>query len=207
MNNRRAFTLLEMLAAMLITIIIMGALTSALYIGFRARASANRAVNATRTFDLVIDTITKDFRQIVPPKTGLLTPIAGDFTGYDTSVSFYITQMAASNEQRGGIRQVEYLINGGELIRRSYSTSNPLAETSEDGQDETIISNVKSFTLSYYDNSATSWQSSWDSTGNTTSPLPGAIEMILEFQEDGKTDVTRMMHIFKISTAVPVYSN
>lgn len=207
MMRRRAFTLIELLAAMLITIIIMGALTSALYIGFRARNSANRAVNASRTLDLAMETIARDFRQIVPPKTGILKPISGTFSGDEVSITIFMTQMPMSDEQRGGVIAIDYLVNGGDLIRRAYSASNMLAETSEEGTDEVVVSGVTSFSLSYYDPSGAAWQTTWDSTSNTSYPLPSAVEMVLEFKESGKEETTRITRVFPISTAVPVYTS
>lgn len=204
--TRRGFTLIELLSAMLITIIIMGALTSALFIGFRARAAADRAVNVTRTVDLALETLSQDFRQVVPPKTGVLQPLSGTFYGDESTVTLYRTQMAMSNDQRGGVIQIDYLIDNGNLIRRVYSNVNPLAQAAESGTDEVVVSGVTSFTLSYYDSSATTWQSTWDSTSNTTSPLPTSVEMVLEFKEDGKVQATKITHIFAIPSAVPVYN-
>jgi len=89
-----AFTLLELLVALAMAAIIAGSLYSALRIGFRARTSAEAAVEPIRTAEMATSVLRSDFECAVRA-TGTL---AGPFVGTDTTgdgglaadaVSFY----------------------------------------------------------------------------------------------------------------------
>ena len=75
----RAFTLLELLVALAMTGIIAGSMYSALRVGFRARASAEAAVEPIRTAELATGLLRADFESVVP----IGGTFAVTFYGYD----------------------------------------------------------------------------------------------------------------------------
>jgi len=76
-QNLLAFTLLEMLVALVIVSVLTLALYSSLSIGFRAEKSARAAIEPVQTAGALIAIIQRDLESALPP-TGLL---AGDFIG------------------------------------------------------------------------------------------------------------------------------
>ncbi len=204
MKKSRGFTLIELLAAMAITIIIMGALFTALWIAFRARTSAERAVNATRVMDLAMETITRDFQMALPQKVATVA-LAGAFYGDDISLTLFRSQIALNADQPGGIQQVDYLVNNGALVRRVYPNTYALSDNQQTPDDEVVVSNVASVNFVYFDGS--DWQSSWDATSTPTAPLPQAIQMTLEYRDDKTLQTTTLVKTFGIPCAVPTYGS
>jgi prepilin-type N-terminal cleavage/methylation domain-containing protein len=82
-THTRAFTLLELLVALAMAGIIAGSLYSGLRIGFRARNSAESAVEPIRTAELATALLRADFESALPP-TGTL---AGPFDGKESAGS------------------------------------------------------------------------------------------------------------------------
>ena len=77
----RAFTLLELLVALAMAGIIAGSLYSGLRIGFRARNSAESAVEPIRTAELATSLLRADFESALPADGTL----SGPFVGQDTA--------------------------------------------------------------------------------------------------------------------------
>ena len=78
----RAFSLLELLVALSMATIIAGSLYSALRIGFRARATAEAAVEPVRTAELATALLRADFESAMPARGTLAGPFVGaDSTG------------------------------------------------------------------------------------------------------------------------------
>ena len=77
----RGFSLLELLVALSMAAIIAGSLYTALRTGFRARASAEAAVEPVRTAELATGLLRADFESAMPA-TGTL---AGPFVGTDST--------------------------------------------------------------------------------------------------------------------------
>ena len=108
MNRRhRGFTLLEMLVAIGMSAIIAGSLATSLYVGFRARTSAERAVEEAHVSDAIGDIVAREIATALPP-TGIM---AGSFTGAADSIAFYCPGPEPKAEIQSNCRYVEYSLS------------------------------------------------------------------------------------------------
>jgi type II secretion system protein J len=206
----RGFTLLELLVAITLMVIVALSLAASMRIGFKARDSAESAVEPGRTAELAFEAIRSDLESAAPPR-GIL---AGAFTGTPSTdekgesddVFFYSTTPGPQHVTgTGEVKQIEILAytdpTTGEhmLVRRV--TGNLLSEVEQQPDEEVLCRNVGSFTLMYYD--GTDWVNSWDST-QYDNTLPSAIQMILELERptggiNGQTQILRFTRTFQIA--------
>jgi prepilin-type N-terminal cleavage/methylation domain-containing protein len=195
LQSRSAFTLLELLVAMVLMVVVASCLYTALYTGFRARRSALSAVEPTSAAINTIELVKQDIYGVLPPGDGL----AGAFIGMDASgakgmdadsLEFYTTHVYASDGQLvGGLGKIELLLeddtdsgDGSQrLIRRI--TTNLLASRAVVPEEQVLCRNVLSLNLRYFDGSG--WVDEWDSTADANS-LPLAVEVDLQVSHDGK---------------------
>lgn len=194
-QSRRAFTLLELLVAMVLMVVVASCLYTALYTGFQARRSALSAVEPTSAAINTIELVKQDIYGVLPPGNGL----AGAFIGTDASgakgmdadsLEFYTTHVYASDGQlAGGLGKIELLLeddtdsgDGSQrLIRRI--TTNLLASRAVVPEEQVLCRNVLSLNLRYFDGSG--WVDEWDSTADANS-LPLAVEVDLQVSHNGK---------------------
>jgi prepilin-type N-terminal cleavage/methylation domain-containing protein len=176
----QGFTLLELLLSVVMTAIIAASLAASLYIAFRARISAQQAVEATRAVDGVGDVVSRDLANALPPSqtTGAL---AGTFIGAIDSLDFYCTGQESKANVQGDCKHVQYAVvpnatnaSRNDLVR--YVTTNLLSPTLLDPTQETICRGVQSFSLGYFDGA--NWNDTWDSSQQTNS-LPVAVQLTL----------------------------
>jgi len=195
-----AFTLLEMLVAMAIMVVLAGSLYATLSIAFRARRSATSTVEETRKVEIGLALLRADLQAAVVP-SGIL---AGAFVGEQgtdaagraaDSLLFHCTAPGAEPvEGTGDVRMVEFACveDGGEnqygneaglvLVRRI--TTNLLAPTTPEPDQEVLCRGVYAFALRYFD--GTDWLETWDST-TQDNQLPAAVEVTLTLRADRPT--------------------
>jgi general secretion pathway protein J len=196
MIRRSAFTLVELLLALAISVIVAGALAAALYTAFHAKKSIDDTLEATRTLDIAGDTMREELANCLPPTAATTTTIRmgamgansgsntgsliGPFVGTENTVDFFTSGPEPKADLQPDVREVQYLVMtdpaGGQMLVRHVFT-NALATVVVPPPDEIVCHSVLNFTLSYYD--GTNWLDTWDSTqqGNT---LPMAVEVTLE---------------------------
>jgi general secretion pathway protein J len=173
---KRAFTLIEVILALAITVIIGGILAASLWTTSRASRSAEASLNEFRQTMTTADVIQAELENCAPP-TGQLQ---GPFEGLSDDIIFYTAGPEPKAIVQGGVREVEYTTApssgtpGQNLVRRV--TSNLLAQVTVTPPDEIICQNVDSIEFWYYD--GTDWQDSWDST-QMNNALPVAIRFTL----------------------------
>ena len=162
-----AFTLLELLLAMAITVIVAGTLAGSLYAAYRVKNAAERAIEVVRATSAAGDIFSRDLTYTLPA-TGIL---AGIFTGDIVSVSFYASGTEPRATTQGDCKLIEYGLipatdgKSDQMLSRRVTT-NLLAPTVTDAPDEQSCRNVTLFSLRYFD--GTEWQDSWVSTQQTT---------------------------------------
>ncbi len=214
-RRRHAFTLLELLVAIAIVGIISVSLFASMGIAFRARSSAEAAVEPPRTAQVAFDIIRDTLYSAMPPR-GIL---AGAFVGTDGTdgagnpgddLVFYGTADALSHPEgaNGEVKWIELTstVQDGStetvLVRRTVG--NLLATTTENPDEEVICRGIAGFNLRYYD--GTTWQDQWDSTvtaNNNT--LPSAIEVTLQLERPapgGQTRILTFTRIFNMPCAI-----
>jgi prepilin-type N-terminal cleavage/methylation domain-containing protein len=193
-QSSRAFTLLELLVAMVLMVVVASCLYTALYTGFRAYRSAQSAIEPTLQAINAIDLLKEDIDGVLPPGSAL----AGAFIGTDSagtrgadadSIEFYTTHIYADNEQLvGGLGKIELLLetdpnakDGSYLLVRRLTT-NLLAPKEVQGEEQVLCRRVVSMNLRYFDGSG--WVNEWDSTADANS-LPLAVEVDIEVAHNG----------------------
>lgn len=191
-TSQRAFTLLELLLALTVSVTLAAALSSTLYTAFRARASAERAIEAIHSLDALGEIVGRDLGAALPP-TGLL---AGTFLGDASSVDFYCSGPEYGAALQGGCRRVQYALSDGEgdthaLVRRAYA--NLLAPVEVEPKEEQVCGGVADVKFEYYDGA--SWYDSWDSTQQNDA-LPVAVRISLSRATD--SDVAAAPEISKL---------
>jgi type II secretion system protein J len=189
-NRQKAFSLIELLAAMALMAVLATALYGSLRIGFKARRSAEAAVEPVRRVQIALCLARQDIEAALPPKGILAREFYGtdqvDNRGYDSDSLLFCTSNYKPYPGETGcdIIQVELAlvpsvvgINENVLVRRI--TTNLLASSSPEPIEEILCRGVKSFNLGYFD--GYEWQDSWDSVlqGNA---LPQAVEITLTIE-------------------------
>jgi prepilin-type N-terminal cleavage/methylation domain-containing protein len=199
LRQSRAFTLLELLVAMTLMVVTASCLYTALYTGFRAKRSAQLAVEPTSLAINAIELIKQDTYGVLP----LGGTLAGSFLGTNSrdtegkdidSLEFYTTHIYADDDQLvGGLGKIELLLEedddedisvdreGYRLIRKV--TTNLLSPKTVESEEQVLCRDVQSLNLRYYDEED-GWMDEWDSTADANS-LPLAMEIDIEVLHNG----------------------
>jgi len=171
------FTLIELLLALALAAMLAAALHGAMSTAWRAKTSAEAAVEPTRAGAIAMDIIAHDLAAAPPPPSSdsTATHLGGPFTGThqgagngdndDLEFRTLAREEGKDDDPLGdGMKIVEYVIspdaNSPTLIRRV--TRNILSTQDLRSVDEPICRNVRGLTFKYYD--GTDWQTDWDST-------------------------------------------
>jgi prepilin-type N-terminal cleavage/methylation domain-containing protein len=217
-----AFTLLELLVAMVLMVVVASCLYTALYTGFRAYHSSLSAVEPTLQAINAIELLKEDIDGVLPPSGTL----AGAFTGIDSggargvdadSLTFYTTHIYnvddTTNDKLlvGGLGQVELLLeddpnskDGTYLLVRRLTT-NLLAPKTAVATEQVLCRQVASLNLRYFDGSG--WVDDWDSTADANS-LPLAVEIDIQIAHNDKKGTAepqkrRLVQSFAIPCQTP----
>ncbi len=214
-NKACAFTLLELILAMALMSVVAASLYASLSIGFKARRSAESAVEPVRKAELVMELLSHDIEATLPP-TGIL---AGAFDGIDEqdstgsncdTLSFFSSAHEPDGEEVAcDIRKIELALvttfdtNERALVRRI--TTNLLAPKVLEPKEEILCRGVMSFNLRYFD--GFDWLDNWDSV-NQGNLLPQAVEVSLEVQRQ-EEDISaqsgyQSTRVFLIPCSTPV---
>ncbi|HWP40863.1 MAG TPA: GspJ family type II secretion system protein [Tepidisphaeraceae bacterium] len=182
------FSLLELILAMGMVSILALSLYASMRITFKARDSAQSAVEPARATAVVSELIGRDLEGVLPPTGTLAGPfvvISGGTVGAESDyMQFCAIGSDGSWEDRAipeGIRRIELTVrtdlNPPALVRRV--TRNLLASLAEDPEEEVLVRGVKSFAVRLYD--GTSWSDEWDSTLiDNIAPVAVGIDLVIE---------------------------
>ena len=223
--SHRGFTLLELVVALFIVAILAGVLANSMYAAFKAKSSAEAAVEPGRTAGLALDFLREDLQNAVTPPpssttTGTSTStaaattavtLAGTFVGVDgkgdggrdaDDLIFYSTASGPQHDSGNGeIKMIELTIitppNSTEraLVRRVTSNLLTLGTVTTPTDDEILCRGVAGFNLRYYD--GTQWKDSWDST-QLSDELPVAVEVTLTLERPGSVGRTRQLKYIRV---------
>ena len=186
-GRHRGFTFLELILAMAMVSMLALSLYASLRIGFRAKASAERAIGPSRAAEVATSLLCRDLESALPP-TGIL---AGPFIGQvltdggatNSTLEFYCIGQGPDHPDPtgwGGIRRIELgvttLPDGTPNVLVRRITSNLLAPVEVEPDQEVICRGVRVFSLQYWD--GTMWQDNWDST-QLNNILPMAVQLTL----------------------------
>jgi len=221
-TTSRAFTLIELIVAMSIVAIMAVSLYQSVRIAFKAQASAETAIEPSRTAELAMEFIRLDLDNATPPagnngQIALATgKLRGDFIGSDSTdgkadsddLNFYTTADAAEHPSANGeVKNIELLITtaqgSGDHVLTRRVTRNLLSGLVPTPDEEILCRGVSGFNMRYYD--GTTWQDSWDSTA-VSNALPTAVEVTIQLERPntiGTTQTLRFTRIFTMSCATP----
>jgi type II secretory pathway pseudopilin PulG len=195
----KAFTLIEIILAMAITVVVTSALATVLYTAYHARANAMAAAETNRQTDLAGDILIRELGNALPPSTltggggtivslpgssaGASTTgtLVGPFEGTANTLDFFVSGSEAKANIQGDVREVYYQLEPdpsggtGQVLTRQVTT-NLLAAQVTPLPEEVICKNVVDLEFSYYDGS--NWNDTWDSTAQTNL-LPMAVQVTL----------------------------
>jgi len=207
-HRQKGFTYLELLTAMSMMVVLAASLFASLYIGFKAKRSADRAVGPVRRARLIMKLLQQDIEAALPP-TGKL---AGEFQGIDgvdtrgrnsDNLWFFTTHYQQYHTAAASaIVQVALLLvpsnydDSNLLVRRTAVNLLPSVEPQY--FEEILCRDVLSFDLSYYD--GYEWLDNWDSA-SLDDTLPLAIQIILTIKQPTEDplkeyDIYAVDHVF-----------
>jgi general secretion pathway protein J len=198
MERKSGFTLIEVLLAVSVFAIVLGAINSVFFAALRLRNRTIEAFETVLPLQQALTLIQRDLEGIMPPGGAL----AGRFTtmldgmsnvtmfaGERVTPDIY-TSSGVVNEfaQWADVQKVTYYLaaptnndgiaNSRDLVRQV--TRNLLPVNIEEPQLQWLMSGVQTMRLQYYD--GLSWTDAWDSNTNTN--LPNAIKVQLTMAED-----------------------
>lgn len=191
----RGFTLLEILAATMISAMLLGALYAVYHGALKLRQRDYGSMEKGLPRAYATEIMDRDFRNMLPPAGILAGAIIGETSEQNDArldrVEFFAsTGVVTDKEPWGDIQKLEYYLADPEeeesedksaepakdLVRAV--TRNLLASTTEDPAETRLLKGVRSMTITYYD--GTIWQDTWDST-TLDNASPKAVNISIEF--------------------------
>ena len=190
MRARAGFTLVELLAALIITSLLIVALVTVLGTAFFMRDSTTAQLEETDQSASILDVLKSDLTQLTPPGELLAGAILGELIEESggiraDSLEFYTASAPLEHDEPwGDIQKVVYSLRepedekefrGYELVREV--TRNLLPSLEEESEEVVLLDAVKSLEFQYY--AEETWQDSWDSSSNDDAP-PSAVCVRIE---------------------------
>ena len=183
-----AFTLIELLLAVLIFAMVLGAINSVFYAALRLRNKTAEVLDKSVPLQQALVIIKRDLASIVPPNgamSGQLqsTPNGTNLMAGASGPIFYCaTGILDETSPLSEIQKISYSLvqstnwsQGRDLVR--LVTRNVLSTSGEAPVQQRLLEGVEAITFSYYD--GLTWRDAWDSTTEET-PLPKAIKLDLQ---------------------------
>lgn len=198
-NNRKAFTLIEVMLAIGITAIVLVSVSSVLFTALHLRDSTADMVDAATPVDSAVTFLRRDLQNCVTPTNGTSKILSGGFRAGEGTVSdvsgpvaveMYTTTGALSEKEPWAeIQRVTYELktpafaSAGKDLYRSV-TRNLLASGTPEVTDQLMLNNVADLKFSCYDGAI--WQPMWDTTSATAvnTNLPLAVKVDIQMAGD-----------------------
>jgi type II secretion system protein J len=196
----RGFTLIEVLVATVIFSVLVGALYSVFYGTLRLRENAYEVTEARLPINYIAGLIKRDLKNTVAPVGLLAGPMLGENVEESAHridrLEFHTASGIVNDKDPwGDIQKVEYYLEepqqsgeseGNDFVRAL--TRNLLASTTEEPQQERLLSGVQSLEFTYYDGEY--WEEVWDST-TQENEMPLAVKVRIEFMppEEGEREM------------------
>jgi type II secretory pathway component PulJ len=221
-NFSCSFTLIELVVALGMVAILAGSLFVSMKLAFGAKASAEKAIEPSRTAELAMEFVRNDLENALAPHdpstyTSPFQYLTGTFEGTDNTASgvdaadltFYTTaDMKDHLTANGEIKEVELTLEvptGSTqrcLVRKC--SRNLLSETTVTPDEEILCRNVTGFTVRYFDGS--NWDTSWDSTAEDNT-LPAAVEvtMTLDRSTPKEQRILRFVRVFPMACSTAAF--
>jgi type II secretion system protein J len=189
----RAFTLLELMLALIIVAALVPVLYDSLRVGFREKAAAEAAVEPVRSMEIAMDLLRQDLGDAVAPSAST-SSLEGPFEGTDgkddrgcdaDDLQFYsMAESPVHDTNNGEIKSIELAVvtapNGQHVLIRKV-IRDLISDQAPNPDVEVICRGIDGFNLRYFD--GTAWTDTWDSTAEDNT-LPAAVEVTLTLDRD-----------------------
>ena len=183
----RAFTLIEVMVAILIAAVVLASLNSFFAGAMRLRSRVTETAEQDLPVEFAVATMKKDLRGIVPPGTlagAMASDVAAVGMTQPAALEIYTTTGVLRDDVPwADVQKIDYYLQtstnklvatGRDLIRGV--TRNLLASTPETPSPQPLLQGVDSLTFAFYD--GTNWNTSWSATLSNT---PVAIRVNINF--------------------------
>lgn len=187
--------MIEILIAVTVFAIVLGAMSTVLFGAFRMRNSMTRNLDDARPIQVALSSIRRDLGGIVPPGGTFSGPLqtpanGGTILPGQISPCFYTTTAILDEDAPWGeIQKVFYALidstnrTGGKDLVRAVNQNLLPVMIEEQPVQQVLLSGVQNVLFSFYD--GTQWRDSWDSTTadpttGQTNALPLAIKVQLQ---------------------------
>jgi type II secretion system protein J len=204
---RRAFTLLELLLAVLVFAIVLAAIHTVFFSAFKLRKRTTETIECSLPLQQTLGIIKRDLANLVPPG-GVLSGALQSTPTITTNASG-VSLSGLLGRQNGplfytAVGIVDDIAPWGETERVSYYLATPtnntpgmdlfrsvarnlLPLTQDQTDDQFLMSGVEAITFQYYN--GTAWQDTWDSTqvdsvSGLTNNLPTAVKLQLQMHTE-----------------------
>ncbi len=189
-----AFTLLELLIAVSIFAVVLGAITTVFYSAMRLRNKTAARFDELLPIHHAVTVIQRDLTGLVAPggtfsssfKTAALSGGQGE---QHATVFCTATAPVDDTSPFSELQNISYYLDGNagptggrDLIRAV--TRNLLPPTTTDSDKQWLLGNVRTLTFTYYNGST--WADTWDSTTQTNN-LPRAVKVQLNLAAPDST--------------------
>ena len=205
--QRRGFTLLELLLAVLVFSIVLGAIHVVFFSAFKLRNKTAEAIERSLPLQQTLAIIKRDLANLVPPGGALSgalqsTPtiatgsgMSGSMNGQSGPQFYSAVGIVDDNAPWGEVERVSYFLASttnntpGMDLHRSV-TRNLLPLIQDQTDDQYMMSGVESIAFQFYDGNA--WRDTWDSTQvdsatGLTNNLPRGIKMLLQLYNENRS--------------------
>jgi prepilin-type N-terminal cleavage/methylation domain-containing protein len=191
-SARPAFTLMEVMLALAVSVIVLAAIGGVFFAGLRLRDHTTAMIDEGVPIQQALGMLRRDLRGAMPPGPVNMS-LAGDFRleggggamsgSVNSRLQFFTTSGALSEDQTwGDIQEVVYELrdpatrasvgSGKDLVRTVIR--NLLTSTPQEADELFLASNIQNIEFSCFDGS--DWREAWDtSSGNTN--LPTAVRV------------------------------
>jgi general secretion pathway protein J len=187
-RHDRGFTLVELMVALFLFAMIATAAVAAMTFSLQAEESLSAREAAIGRLETAHAVMKADFAQAVarPAREPLGALRRPDTTARDDALIVTLVRRGWTNPgrlaARGSLQQVDYRLEEGRLIRRSWARANPARETPV--YDQVLLENVTS--ADFFIRSGTRWQEVDTITFARTGALPPAVAFEMETADFGR---------------------
>ncbi len=192
--GERAFTLIELLLAMVIFAVVLSAISGVFYSAMRLRTHTADAIEAAEPAHHALAILRRDLAGIVLPSgliqsNLLIGASSGDGAAQDVDMAIYTSSGQLGDlVPWGEILKVSYALRPGtngifsvgkDLVR--LVTRNHLPPLQDEPEEQRLLAGVQRIDFTFYN--GTAWQNTWNST-NEDLVLPKAVKVQLTLADD-----------------------
>ena len=193
MKHSRAFTLIEILIALMVFAILATVTASSLYHAFNTRSRVNAQAERLTSLQLAISLMQQDFIQVVErPVRGNDMSLFPAFIGQEQYVEF--TRDGLINpgaiEQRSSLKRIALLCDGGQLLQRTWSSLD--SPDRNHYEDRVLMEKISDCHFNYLTRTLqtlTQWREQAISQNQIREPLPKAVQVNFTVENWGELNM------------------